>query len=86
MELVSSKGAYIEVAAITFTNVSIGNHTFSQPFEGVPIVTVTSVDSLSNGIANVNAFITTITTTTVTVQTSQAFSGEVHLHAIWVEV
>ena len=47
-------------------------------FSNVPVITVTSVDSLSNNEANVNAFVTSITTTAAQISVSAAFTGRVH--------
>lgn len=74
--------ATIEVGAITFTNESSVTHGFTTSFSSAPIVTVVSVDSESNGTANVNVIITSVSTTDVVVETSQAFTGTVHYHAI----
>lgn len=74
--------ATIEVGAITFTNESSVTHAFTTSFSSAPIVTVVSVDSESNGTANVNVIITSVSTTDVVVETSQAFTGTVHYHAI----
>jgi hypothetical protein len=66
---------------VSFVNSSRPS-TFTFPttvtFSNVPVVTVTSVDSLSNNQANVNAFVTTITTTSVSISVSQNFTGDVH--------
>ena len=74
--------ADLEVGAITFSNESSVTHAFSLTFTSAPVVTVVSVDSESNDTANVNVFITAVSTTEVTVETSQAFTGTVHYHAI----
>jgi hypothetical protein len=74
--------ATIEVGAITFANESSVTHGFTTSFSSAPIVTVVSVDSESNGTANVNVIITSVNTTQVVVETSQAFTGTVHYHAI----
>lgn len=66
---------------VVFTN-SSGPVTYTFPltssFVNVPVVTVTSVDSENNGQANVNAFITSITTTNVQISVSANFTGRVH--------
>ena len=41
-----------------------------------------TIDSESNDGANVNVFITSVSTTQVVVETSQTFTGTVHYHAI----
>ena len=72
----------IESTKITFSNTSSGSHTFTKTFTSAPYVTATAYDSEGNESANVNVFITAVSTTAVTVQTSAAFTGEVHIHAI----
>ena len=60
---------------------SDGPETYTFPstsFSNVPVITVTSVDSLSNDEANVNAFVTSITTTAAQLSVSAAFTGRVH--------
>lgn len=74
--------ATIEVGAITFSNESSVTHALTTSFSSAPIVTVVSVDSESNGGANVNVFITSITTSEIVVETSQLFTGTIHYHAI----
>ena len=74
--------ATIEVGAITFTNESTVTHAFTTTFSSAPIINVVSVDSESNNTANVNVFITSVSTTQVVVETSQTFTGTVHYHAI----
>lgn len=74
--------ATIEVGAITFSNESSVTHAFTTTFSSAPIINVVSVDSESNNTANVNVFITSVSTTQVVVETSQTFTGTVHYHAI----
>jgi hypothetical protein len=66
---------------VSFTD-SDGPVTYTFPltvtFKNVPVVTVTSVDSLSNNQANVNAYIKEVTTSSVSISVSQIFSGDVH--------
>ena len=72
----------VESTKITFTNSNSESHTFSKSFTSVPYVTATPFDSEGNESANVNVFITAVTTSSVTIQTSAPFTGEVHIHAI----
>jgi len=77
------------VGSVTFTN-SAGPITYTYPTSGpesvtytnAPIVTAISVDSESNDTANVNIFITAVTTSLVRFQASAPFTGEVHFHII----
>jgi hypothetical protein len=74
----------IEASKITFTNASSGSYTFTSVYSTVPTVVATAVDSAGNGTANVNVFITAISLTSVTVGTSQNFTGEVHVQVLYV--
>ena len=56
--------------------------TFTTNFSSAPYVTATAYDSLTNGTANVNAYIISVSTTQVTIGFSASFTGEVHYHAI----
>ena len=80
----SDKESLIEIGSVTFSNVSSGSHTFSETFSSVPAITVVAYDIHGNSTADVNVFLTTITTTGFTVESSQAFTGEVEFHAIWI--
>ena len=66
---------------VDFQNTA-GAVTYSFPstisFTKVPVVTVTSVDSLGNNQANVNAYVTSITTTALSISVSAPFTGRVH--------
>ena len=55
---------------------------FTTTFTSAPNVTVTAHDAQSNGTANVNAYIESVSTTQVTIGFSAAFTGKVHYHAI----
>jgi plastocyanin domain-containing protein len=66
---------------VDFSN-SSGPETYTFPatisFSNVPVITVTSVDSEGNDQANVNAFVTSITTTETQLSVSAPFTGRVH--------
>jgi len=66
---------------LDFAN-SAGEETYTYPstisFTNVPVVTVTSVDSEGNNQANVNAFVTSISTTSLGISVSAPFTGRVH--------
>ena len=72
----------VESTKITFTNASSGSHTFTKAFTSAPYITATAYDSAGNESANVNVFITSVSTSSVTIETSAPFTGEVHIHAI----
>lgn len=71
------------VGSVDFANVS-GPVTYTYPatttYANTPIVTAVSYDSENNGSADVNIFITSITTTAVQFESSAPFTGKVHFH------
>ena len=88
-EFCSDQDFKMIVGSATFTD-SAGPVSYTYPtsgadavtFTNAPIVTAISVDSSSNNTANVNIFVTAITTLLVTFQASAPFTGEVHFHII----
>jgi hypothetical protein len=72
------------VGTLSFSNSS--SETFNFPatvsYTNIPVITAVSYDSLSNSSADVNVFITALSTTSVTLETSAPFSGELHFHVI----
>jgi hypothetical protein len=78
----SDKSTIIESGHVDFSNESTKTYTFTEVYSSAPHVTATSVDNLSNSQANVNVFITSVTTTTVTFEISAPASCRVHFHAI----
>ena len=73
----------IEVASIEFSNSSSETYTFKEAFPGVPYAGAISVDN-STGDPNVNVYVSSITKTAITVDTSGPLSGLVHIHIIYV--
>tara|TARA_R100000657_G_C4620544_1_gene70960 strand:- start:91 stop:447 length:357 start_codon:yes stop_codon:yes gene_type:complete len=87
-QFVSSTGFKMIVGDVDFSNTS-GPVTFTYKtanptitFSNVPIVTALSVDNLSNSSANVNIFITSVTTTQVTFESSAPFNGKVNFQVV----
>jgi len=80
----SDKEAQMEVGAVVFTNADSGTHLFIEYFQSAPYVSGISVDSESNDSADVNIFVKSVSTTEVTFESSQAFTGKVHFQAMWV--
>ncbi len=87
-QFVSETGFTMIVGDVDFTNTS-GPMTFTYTtadptasFLNIPIVTALSVDNLSNNSANVNIFITAVTTTQVTFESSAPFNGKVNFQII----
>jgi len=54
----------------------------SAVFLQIPVVTAVAVDSYNNDTADVNVFVTAVTTTTATFETSAPFYGTVHFQII----
>ncbi len=87
-QYVSNTGFKMVVGDVTFTN-SSGPVTFTfttaDPtitFSNAPIVTAVTVDNLSNNSANVNVFVTSVTTTTAIFATSAPFTGKVNFQVV----
>ena len=72
------------VGSLTFSNESSGTYVFPSTvsYTNIPIVTAISYDSLNNSSADVNVFITSLSTTSVTLETSAPFNGEIHFQVI----
>ena len=77
-ELVTEYETIIEVATLTFNNASAITYFFEQFFPDIPSVTATAKD------VGVNVFISSISTTSVTVETSDAFQGSVYMQVMYV--
>ncbi len=87
-QFVSNAGFTMIVGDVDFANTSgpvTFTYTTADPtisFATVPVITALSVDNLSNSSANVNIFITAVTTTAVTFESSAPFSGKVNFHIV----
>lgn len=77
-----SDDVLIESGDVTFTATDEGTHTFTKIFSSAPYVTATAYDSETNDEANVNVYIKSVTTNSVTFGTSASFTGKVHFQAI----
>ncbi len=66
-------------AAVTSDEVIIN---FTTSFNSAPYVTATAYDSETNGEANVNVYIVSVTAASVTLGFSASFTGKVQYHAI----
>lgn len=87
-QFVSDTGFTMVVGDVDFSN-SSGPVTFTYTtadptvvFSNVPVVTALSVDNLSNNSANVNIFITSVTTTQVQFESSAPFTGKVNFQVV----
>jgi len=74
------KETVIETARVEFTDSDTESYTFTETFPGAPSVTAT-VESPTE---DLNVFVASITTTSVTVSTSESFTGYVNIHAVYV--
>jgi hypothetical protein len=72
------KETVIETARVYFDDVDNVIYTFIESFASAPSVTATAEDE------DLNVFITAISTTAITVNTSESFTGYVDIHAIYV--
>lgn len=69
-------GVDVEAATITFNNSSQETYTFTSSYVSLPVCTISPEDD------NVNIFITSLTTLSVTISASEEFSGKVHIHVV----
>lgn len=72
-EILSEGGIQAETAIINYSNSFEETHFFTKVYNEIPVISATPEDE------NVNVFITTLTTTEVTIQSSAPFTGKVHL-------
>lgn len=79
-EFCSSEQFEMIAGFVSFSDTNQATYTFDSgvSFTNVPVMTVTSVDSEGNDQADVNVFITAISTTAATIETSAPFTGRVH--------
>jgi len=66
----------IETASVSFSATDEVTYTFTTTFTSAPVVTLTAKDD------NVNVYVSSVSTTSVTINSSAAFTGAVELHAI----
>lgn len=65
-----------EVASVSFSGTDQVTHNFTTSFSSAPKVTATAKDD------NVNVYISAVSTSSVTINASAAFTGTVEIHAI----
>jgi adenine-specific DNA methylase len=75
---VGDKETVIEITDLTFTNAERVTYTFAAVFNGTPVVTAIPKDE------NVTVYVTDLSSTSVTIESSNEFNGSVQLHAIYV--
>jgi len=82
--LCSEKEVIMEVGSATFAGETSVVYVFGAPFSTAPTVTALSIDTEMNNAADVNAWVSNVTTTSVTINVSAPLHGSVHFHAIWI--
>tara|TARA_B100000700_G_C14973698_1_gene822729 strand:+ start:1104 stop:1409 length:306 start_codon:yes stop_codon:yes gene_type:complete len=70
----------IEAGEISLSDASSGTYTFKKSFKQAPAVTATVYNAAAD--ANVNVVISAISETSVTIETSAAITGKVHVQII----
>jgi hypothetical protein len=78
----SDKEVIIEIGSVSFDGSTSVSYTFTQTYKSAPIITAISVDSESNNQADVNVFLSSVSTTSAIFETSQEFTGKIHFHII----
>lgn len=68
----------VESSKVTMTNEASGEFSFQLEYESIPTVQLTA-EASSNDQGMVNVFITQLTTTSVTWETSAPFTGQIHI-------
>ena len=63
----------VEVEVLDFNDTNTGSYTFKKTYTSIPIVAATPEDE------NVNVFITSLSLTSVTIESSAEFTGKVHV-------
>ena len=81
----ADKEVVIEVGSVSFSNeTGPVTWTFTESFKETPIVTAISVDSENNSEADVNIFVSSVSATSVSFESSHEFTGTVDFHAIFI--
>ena len=71
--LTGDSGIDVELAILNYQNEFTKSYSFVKSYTSIPIIAATPEDE------NVNVFITSLTTTSVTIESSSEFTGKVHL-------
>ena len=78
-EIMMLGGLNVETAIVDFNSSSQETYTFQENYTQIPVIGVTAEDE------NVNVFITSVTLTSVIIESSSAFTGKVHLQVFKAE-
>tara|TARA_B100000212_G_scaffold112375_1_gene83716 strand:+ start:11163 stop:11501 length:339 start_codon:yes stop_codon:yes gene_type:complete len=70
----SGTGINVEVEVIEFNNTDSASYTFKSTYDSIPVCVISPEDE------NVNVFITSLSTTAITIGASASNAGKVHLH------
>lgn len=65
----------VETAVLTFSNENSKTYGFLKNYSSAPVITATAASN-----QNVNVYITSVSTTNVTIKTSANITGDVHIH------
>lgn len=74
----------VEVGSITMSGAATGSFTFTQVFPSAPVISAITVDTTVTDSANVNVYVVSVSTTSVTFRTSAAMTGKIHFQAVHV--
>ena len=85
MEYMAGKETIMETGAITMENATSGVYNYVSSFPVAPTISATAYDENGVGASGVNVFITSVTTEKCTIECSDAFSGTIHIHAIYIK-
>ncbi len=84
--LVGDNYIWLEAEEVKFENTNSVTYYFDVDFPDVPVVTANAVGaSAMSTQQNVNVYIQTLTRFTVTLETSEAFTGTVHMQAVYIK-
>ena len=72
-------GSQVEVAKIEFNNQSLKTYDFLGSYTVIPVCVITPEESDVNENVNVSVFITSLSTSSITIESSSEFTGLVNL-------
>lgn len=73
-KIASGGASTVEVAVINFSNSDTTSYNFTSTYDSIPVCVISPEDE------NVNVFITSLSTTAITIGASSSNAGKVHLH------
>lgn len=82
-EYISSKNVEIENLIVELLDSDTKTVVFDKPFSGVPSVVVNFV--AIGSLSNVNVFVESILPNQVVIRTSAPITGQIHVHAMYIE-